>query len=166
MSEKIHIGTLIRSKLDENQRSIAWLAQKVHRDKSALAKMLKKYSMETKLLFDISHALQFDFFYCYSKNLMFPGMRHPFWFNHAESEHPESAHEKQTEIDIGTLIRDKLVENQRSVAWLAQKTGHNRGSLGRLLKKDSMDTKLLSDISTILRFDFFFRYSESLCNIN
>ncbi|MCL2041392.1 MAG: XRE family transcriptional regulator [Bacteroidales bacterium] len=81
MSEKINIGALIRNKLDEDQRSIAWLGQKVHREKSALAKMLKKYSIDTKLLFDISHALQFDFFYCYSKNLIFPGMKYPYCFS-------------------------------------------------------------------------------------
>jgi|GEM_PF-684948 len=165
MSEKINIGALIRNKLDEDQRSIAWLGQKVHREKSALAKMLKKYSIGTKLLFDISHALQFDFFYCYSKNLPFPALRYSGGHNSAESEYPEAEREKQTEIDIGALIRDKLIENQRPVAWLAQQTGRNRGSLGRLLKKDSMDTKLLFDISTILRFDFFLCYSESLREI-
>ena len=166
MSEKINISALIRNKLDENQRSIAWLGQKVHREKSALAKMLKKYSIDTKLLFDISHALQFDFFYCYSKNLPFPALRHSGLLNPAESEYPESERERQTKIDIGALIRDKLIENQRPVAWLAQKTGSNRGSLGRLLKKDSMDTNLLFDISTVLRFDFFCCYSKILRNIN
>ena len=67
MSEKIHIGELICNKLNENQRSIAWLAQKVHHDRSSLRKLLKKDSIDTKLLLTISTTLQFDFFSCYSE---------------------------------------------------------------------------------------------------
>lgn len=73
--ENIHIGELIRYKLDENQRSIAWLSRKVHRDRSSLCKLLKKDSIDTKLLFDISTALQFDFFCYYSDKLHKPKMK-------------------------------------------------------------------------------------------
>jgi len=69
MKEKIHIGELIRNKLKEDQRSVAWLAKKVHRDKSSLCKQLKKDSIDTKLLFDISITLQCDFFSCYSNKV-------------------------------------------------------------------------------------------------
>jgi len=58
-------------------------------------------------------------------------------------------------IHIGELICDKLSENQRSIAWLAKKVHHDRTSLSRLLKKDSIDTNLLLNISIVLHFDFF-----------
>ena len=67
MNRQIHIGELICNKLNEEQRSIAWLAQKVHHSRSSFYKLLKKPSIDTKLLLDISVALQFDFFSCYSE---------------------------------------------------------------------------------------------------
>ena len=69
MNEKLHIGELIRDKLKEEQRSMAWLAQKVHCDKSNFYKLLKKDSIDTKLLFSISAILKFDFFSSYSEIL-------------------------------------------------------------------------------------------------
>ncbi len=69
MSEKIHIGELIRNKLDEADRSAAWLARKTYCDRSNFCKLLKKNSIDTKLLFHISTVLDFDFFSCYSEAL-------------------------------------------------------------------------------------------------
>ncbi|MCL2512086.1 MAG: XRE family transcriptional regulator [Bacteroidales bacterium] len=65
-------------------------------------------------------------------------------------------------IHIGKIIRDKLAEEDRSIAWLAQKINHDRSSLCKLLKKDSIDTALLLKISVTLRFDFFSHFSDML----
>ena len=70
MSEKIPIGELIKQKLKADDRSVAWLAQKVNCNSSNFRKKLKKNSMDVDLLFHISEILQEDFFACYSKKLM------------------------------------------------------------------------------------------------
>jgi len=70
MSEKIPIGELIKQKLEANDRSVAWLAQKVNYNSSNFRKKLKKNSMDVDLLFSISKILQEDFFAYYSKRLM------------------------------------------------------------------------------------------------
>lgn len=62
MSTKIHIGELICEKVKEDQCSVAWLAKNINHDRSNSAKMLKKESMDTKLLLNISIVLQFNFF--------------------------------------------------------------------------------------------------------
>jgi hypothetical protein len=165
MSEKIHISKLICGKLSENQRSIAWLAQKVGRNKSSFGKLLKKYSINTQLLFEISIVIRFDFFSCYSKVLPFFVLEPPNLPNSIEIEYLKLEYEKQGKIHVGKLICHKSFENQRSVAWLAQKVGRNRSSFGRLLKKDSIDTALLFEISIALQFDFFSCCSEILRDV-
>jgi len=161
MNEKINICDLIRSKLIENQRSIAWLAQQVGR-KSSLGKMLKNNSMQTALLFDICSVLRFDFFRSYSEFLSYSIPTHLNLPNSIEIEYVKLEYENRQRIVIGEMICLKLGENQRSIAWLAKQVGRHRSSFGKVLKKDSIDTKLLFDISITLQFDFFFYYSEIL----
>ena len=56
--------------MKKEERSIAWLARKVNRDKDNLRKMLKKnQDILPALLFQISDALNEDFFTCYSQKL-------------------------------------------------------------------------------------------------
>lgn len=65
----IHIGQIIRDKLNENGQSASWLARKVHCDRSSLNKLLKKDHIDTKLLLRISEILNFNFFSYYSESL-------------------------------------------------------------------------------------------------
>jgi len=69
-NENIEIGALIFQKLQEKQRSIAWLAKEVDCDGSNLRKMLKgmRY-IYPGLLFRISIVLDEDFFAYYSRKL-------------------------------------------------------------------------------------------------
>jgi hypothetical protein len=69
MTHLIHIGDVIRGKLAERGQSITWLALQVHHDRSSLCKLLKKPSIDTKLLLDISKVMKIDFFSCYSNLL-------------------------------------------------------------------------------------------------
>ena len=142
MNEKIDISKLICDKLIENQRTIAWLARKLNRNSSSFGKLLKKNFMDIKLLFDISIALQFDFFCCFSDTI--PDL-------------PKTTDNK--ELNAGKLIQSKLIENQRSISWLAKKIHIDRTSLFRRLKKDTIDSVLLLNISVALQFDFFSCYS-------
>jgi predicted transcriptional regulator len=64
------------------------------------------------------------------------------------------------DIDIGTLILDKLKENGQAVSWLAKKVNTDRSNFYRILKRNHIDTDLLMDISRALNFDFFACYSE------
>ena len=63
--QDIHIGKIIKDKLKEEKRSVAWLAEKVYKDPSNLRKILKKQSMDIDLLQRISQALHHNFLNCY-----------------------------------------------------------------------------------------------------
>ena len=65
---EIQIGTLILKNLKEQERSISWLARKVHRDASNLGRLLRHNSdLPANLLLQISIALEKDFFAYYSQ---------------------------------------------------------------------------------------------------
>ena len=65
------------------------------------------------------------------------------------------------EIDIGTLILQKLKEENLSVAWLVGKVGKDPSNLRKTLKKNSMNTELLRRIAKALKYSFF-QYYEAL----
>jgi plasmid maintenance system antidote protein VapI len=66
MLSDIHIGQLIRNKLQENGRKECWLANKISCKKSNISKILQKSSINTDLLLEISIALDTNFFLDYS----------------------------------------------------------------------------------------------------
>jgi hypothetical protein len=66
MKEKIPIGNLILQELKEQERSIAWLAKKVHYSHNTLCKALKRDHLDSDLLLEISKELKYDFFAHYS----------------------------------------------------------------------------------------------------
>ena len=69
MKEKIHIGNLIRKKLSENEKSIAWLAKKMCCTRANVYKITKRQHIDTEQLFSISKILDFDFFTYYSEHI-------------------------------------------------------------------------------------------------
>jgi hypothetical protein len=66
---EIHIGQSIKQRLIDNGRSIAWLARKVNCDSSNLCKILKCKHIHSELLYQISIALEKDFFALYSPKI-------------------------------------------------------------------------------------------------
>lgn len=70
MEEDCNIGEQIKQKLKENGQSISWLAKQVNCDRSNFRKILNENNIHTKLLKRISQKLNYDFFACFSKNLM------------------------------------------------------------------------------------------------
>jgi hypothetical protein len=58
------------------------------------------------------------------------------------------------EIHIGQLIRQKLNEQERSIAWLARQIDCHPNSLPRKLEKSSLDIDLLCRISLELDENF------------
>jgi DNA-binding phage protein len=72
----IHIGEIILKKLEETERSIAWLARQVHTDRSNLYRQLKNQAhINIELLYRISIVLETDFFHHYSTLLKH--LKHP-----------------------------------------------------------------------------------------
>ena len=68
MHEDINIGALIFKKLKDNGQAVSWLAEKVNCDRSNFYRILKRKHIDSKLLMDISLALNFDFFACCSEH--------------------------------------------------------------------------------------------------
>ena len=69
--KKIHIGDIIKKKLNEQERSLYWLADKMGCDHSNLYKKLKKPHICCLLLHCISEVLHVDFFSYYTQSLSF-----------------------------------------------------------------------------------------------
>ena len=56
---------------------------------------------------------------------------------------------------IGTMIKEELERQERTVSWLARKLNCDRSNVYRLFQKHSIDTVLLQRLSVILNRDFF-----------
>jgi len=69
MSKEIHIGKLIRNKLNEEGRSPTWLAGKIPCTKKYIYKILEKSDIHPKQLQRISIVMKFDFFAYYSETV-------------------------------------------------------------------------------------------------
>ncbi len=65
-------------------------------------------------------------------------------------------------MQIGTIIKEELERQERSVTWLARKLSCDRSNVYRLFQKNSVDTFLLSRISVILNRNFFADLIENL----
>lgn len=66
MEKDIHIGNIIRQKLQEQERSGAWLARKLYTDSSNMSKILKRKHIDAGLLLRISLILGENLFDYYS----------------------------------------------------------------------------------------------------
>lgn len=65
----LHIGKLIRKRMEEQQISIVWLAKHLSCSRTNVYKLLNKYSLDTEILAKISKLLDFDFFSLYSEKI-------------------------------------------------------------------------------------------------
>ena len=65
-------------------------------------------------------------------------------------------------INIGERIKDELDRQERTISWLARKLNRNRAAVYRLLKKNSIDTNVLSQISLLLGRDLFKELSQEV----
>lgn len=60
--EELHIGRLIKSELIRQGKSITWLSSQVNCTRENLYKVFRRPWIYTDLLFEISKALDYDFF--------------------------------------------------------------------------------------------------------
>ena len=61
---------------------------------------------------------------------------------------------------MGSLIREELKTQKRSVTWFAKKIAKDRTHVYWLFKKQHVEPELLFRISVILKTDFFTVYSK------
>jgi len=66
----------------------------------------------------------------------------------------------QITIDIGSAVRQKMSEQEVSIAKLARKIGFDRSNLGKQLQNKHIYPELLYKISVELKTDFFIYYSQ------
>lgn len=60
--KKIHLGQLIKTELERQERSVSWFAQKLSCDRSNVYRLFQKESIDTHLLARISIILNYNFF--------------------------------------------------------------------------------------------------------
>lgn len=65
-------------------------------------------------------------------------------------------------IHIGELIKQKLIEQERSGAWLARKINTSPSNISKILAKEHLDSELLLRISKAINYDLFAIYSQIL----
>lgn len=63
---------------------------------------------------------------------------------------------------LGTLIKQELISQERTVARFARKLCMDRSNVYRLFQKNSIYTGLLSRISLVLGKDYFMILSHNL----
>ena len=69
MNELPHIGEAIRAELKRQGRSNIWLAQQLSCNPRTISKIFHKHYIDTYQLWQISKALDYDFFELYSELL-------------------------------------------------------------------------------------------------
>ena len=62
MKEEIHIGKRIQEKMKEERRSVSWLAKELSCTKANVYKIYDKSDIDIVRLFQVSRALNYDFF--------------------------------------------------------------------------------------------------------
>lgn len=65
----LHIGKLIRQKMEERQITVVWLARRLSCSRTNVYKIFDKYSLDTEVLAKISDILEYDFFSLYSEEI-------------------------------------------------------------------------------------------------
>ena len=67
-----------------------------------------------------------------------------------------------TPIHIGSIIEEVIREQGRSPSWIAKELCCDRTNIYNILKRESVDTNLLLKLSSILNYNFFQHFTESL----
>jgi IS30 family transposase len=68
---EIDIGDMIQQELARQERSIAWLAEKIGCHRTTLARMLQKNSINSEILYKTSLELNVDYHAQYSQKLQY-----------------------------------------------------------------------------------------------
>ena len=69
MKNEVHIGSLIKSKMEEQGRRTSWLARQLACDRTNIYKLYSRPTVDAALLLKISQLLDYDFFQHYSQQV-------------------------------------------------------------------------------------------------
>ena len=134
----IHVGKLVLDYLKAINRPQSFLAKSLKMAPTNLSKLLKRKSIETDKLFEISLALDHNFFAVFGND---PEL--------VDGDYSISLPE------LGLSIERMLRKLKMTQMEFASKIGIGRGDVNRILKKTSFDTDKLSEISKVLGYNFF-----------
>lgn len=75
---------------------------------------------------------------------------------------PQQYNNSLSRPHIGSIIKEELAKQERTVSWFARKLSCDRSNVYKLFRRSTIDTELLLRISQILGRDFFQYYSECI----
>lgn len=63
-------------------------------------------------------------------------------------------------LNLGQLIQEELIKQERTPTWLARKIHCDRTNIYKIFQRESIDTSQLAQISEALKRDFFKELSD------
>ncbi len=148
-----HVGEMIENHLKEKGILRAELARKIGMPQSNLTRLLKKSSIDTGKLVEISRAIEYNFFkeFCRDTEYVNAYLKDEDFYI--------------SEVNIGALIDKKMKEHGITQKELADKLNQanqmlniKQQNVSIIIKKNTIDTDLLCFISFILQYNFFEEY--------
>lgn len=136
----IHIGNLISDYIKRNKLSKAELSRNIGVHPANLNTLLKRKSMNTDRLVDISKSLDYVFFIAWTQEPVVV---------------PTFLRVIEKPASVGKLIENRMDELSLTQADLAGKLGVTQQEVNRFLKKTSFDTDKLATLSRLLNYNFF-----------
>lgn len=140
----LHIGNAIADWMKNNNFSQIKLAELLHMPQPSLSRILKQKTIDTTKLANISLKLQYNFFSLYTD---------------PDNSSNEITSENSIPVaHIGNNICIKMKEKHISNKELASLLGVDSSYVSKILKKESIDTGRLVEISNLLEYNFFGDY--------
>lgn len=139
----IHVGNMILEYLKSNEISQAKLARGLKVDSSYLNRLLKKKSIETDRLFQISLVLDYNFFAVFCNDSV-----------------NTDGYYSITIPDLGIQIERQMKAIKMTQTDFAARLGVTQSDVSKILKKISFDTDKLTNISLILNYNFFHEFYQ------
>lgn len=139
----VHIGDSISTWMKENGITQIQLSAMVDIPQPSISRILRNKTIDTGILYSISLSLNHNFFFEYCDNGESINVSRQMTFDVA---------------NIGYVIRHKLREKHISNKELALRLGVDSSTITKLLKRQSLDTGKLVDISKALEYNFFEEY--------
>lgn len=102
LSNPIHIGEVVKKYIDANKIYKSALARKINKSDSTIIRYQKSSTLQTSILFELSHALKHNFFADIAAQL-------PVEYSTQKTE--ESAKNIQTILDLQKEIERLTIEN-------------------------------------------------------
>lgn len=134
----VNIGERVYQYLKDNGKNQAYLAKKLDMPSCNLARVLKRPSINTKWIHDISVALEYNFFADLCN----------------DSEHVRSGYTFVNDAP-GKKILARLKELGMNQTELATELNMSQTNVSRIIKRFSIDSDILISISRILTYNFF-----------